>query len=443
MAPAVLLETIQLKYEQFSFLEALELLAIYKAIDFANTDAFEAAHLEGLVLSAIGRNKEARSAFESALKLSSDVRNQLRVVVELARVMNVLDELAAEDELLEAYIPLAQGLNDGRTLGQMLYLKGNLCFPRGDHQTARKLHLAAREVASRAKDARTEALALSGLGDSYYAQGRMHSATQIFKECLGICQQFGLKHVESSNRLMLATTRLYLNETHEALADALASASLAAKVGNLRAEIVSRLTVGWLHTSLGQISDALNHYDMAMKLIYAIGAKRFEPFILEGMAKCYFINGQQDKAQKAIQKAWQLVEEQSLYKFIGPWVLGTRAILAQDEHLRQQSLERGLEIIQSGCLAHNHYRFYVAAAEASIFSLNAAQASRMADQFEAFTSDEPCAWSSHHIDLIRSHVRDLLNPFCGRSSQTTDRIQAGRMAGLVGASPVLHGVTRC
>lgn len=437
-APAAMLEVIQEKYNEFSFIEALELLDNYNAIDFAPTDAFESLQLEGLLLSAIGRNKEARVVFERALTVAQNVRSQLRVVVELARVMNVLDELESEIALLEAYIPLAKVTNDVFSLGQLLYLQGNLSFPSGDHQTARKFHLAAREVASRANDARTEALSLGGIGESYYAQGCMLSATRIFKECLSVCEQFGLKHVESSNRFMLATTRLYLNETHEALADALDSANLAATVGNLRAEIVSRLTAGWLYTSLGQTSDALFQYDAAMKLVYAIGAKRFEPFLLEGIAKCHFVNGHKEKGLKVIQKAWQLVEEQSLYKFIGPWVLGTRAVFEQDEHLRQQVLDRGMEIIRGGCLAHNHYRFYIAAAEVAILCRNASLAETMANQFEMFTSAESCAWAKHHIDLIRSHVSDLLNPYCERSSQTSAHIQVGRKAGLIGVSPVLH-----
>lgn len=433
-----LLNVIYDRFEAFNFIEALDLLIAYKKITYIPIDQFQLHYLEGLVLSSMGESEKARVVFQNALNIAITVHNELTVVVELAKVLNVLDELNAEVALLDAYIQKAKTSGNHKATGQLLYLKGNLLFPKGEHLAARKLQLSAREAASRANDPRTEALALSGLGDSYYAEGRMHTATRIFKECLSICEQFGLKHIESSNRLMLATTRLYLNETAAALDDALASAALAVKVGNLRAEIVSQLTVGWLQTSIGEISEAITHYEMALRTARQIGARRFEPFILEGVAKCQYILGQKINAHQTIQNAWDLVQEQSLYKFIGPWILGTFSMIEPDVNKRKILIDRGLNIISSGCIAHNHYRFYVSAAESHILSHDAGAASIMATRLELFTNGEPCAWADHHISLIRAHVSDLLEPHVVWSAKTQSLIEHGNIQGLGGSSPVLH-----
>jgi len=438
----VLLKAIYDDYKAFDFIDALDLLAEYKKITYMPIDQYQIQYLEGLILSSLGESKMARISFENALELAVTLHKKLKVVVELAKILNVLDDLNAEVALLDTYIQEAETLDDKSASGQLLYLKGNLLFPKGEHLAARSLQLAAREAASCAGDRRTEALALSGLGDSFYAEGLMHTATGIFKECLSICERFGIQDIESSNRFMLATTRLYLNETSAALEDVLASTALAVKVGNLRAEIVSHLTAGWLQTSTGEISEALMHYESALRTARHIGAKRFEPFVMEGMAKCQYILGQKTKAYHTIQGAWKLVQDQSLYKFIGPWILGTYSLIEPDVNKRKLLIDQGLEIISSGCVAHNHFRFYVSAAESSILSHDAGTASIMASRLEFFTHNEPCAWADHHVALIRSHVNDLLEPFVACSTKTKDLIQYGQTQGLCGSSPVLHSFTR-
>ena len=440
LAAEALLATAHQKYVSFNFVDALDLLATYKGIEYIPINEFQMHYLEGMILSSMGQSEKARAAFHSAMTFASDISDSLAVAVQLARVLNVLDELAAEASLLDSYIPKAENSGDDKALGQLLYLKGNLLFPRGEHHEARKLQLAAREAARRSNDPHTEALALSGLGDSYYAKGHMLTATGIYRDCLSVCERIGIKHVESSNRFMLATTRLYLNESVLALQDALASAELGAKVGNLRSEIVSRLTAGWLYTSLENIPAAMAQYETALIIVAQIGAKRFEPFLMEGISRCHFISGDHIKAKEIIYSAWRLVEQQSLQKFIGPWVLGTLALIDSAENNNKNFIEQGLEIISSGCLAHNHYRFYVSAAESYIISRDLNRASSMADNFESFTHEEPCPWSEHQIQLIRSHVGDLLDPFNPQSPKTNALIAAGASMGLAGSSPVLHAI---
>ncbi len=437
-APQALLIAVKDCCASYHFTEALELLRLYEQIDFATLDSYQNHLLHGRVLAAMGNNQAACEHQEKALEQSSELEQALTVVVELARTLNVLDKLALEEALLAKYISQAKAANCQGPLGQLLYLQGTLYFPKGDYKRSRELHLEARQVAQSTKDVRTEALALSGLGDSYYAQGWMIKATDIFRICLTLCEAHGLADVEASNRFMLATTRLYLNETPQALQDALASAQLGGSVGNLRAEIVSRLTAGWLYSSQGAVAEALEQYECALQIAHNISANRFVPFLLEGVAKCHHIAGRTAQAIETIRKAWTLVEEQNLHRFIGPWVLGTRSIVERDESLRSQAIDLGLKLIQNGSVAHNHYRFYVSAGEAAVQSRNAARASHMADLLEQFTADQPCPWADHHIQLIRQHVRLLLQPFKKDDEQLQILIADGKKLGLSFVAPQLH-----
>lgn len=438
-APQALLVAIHDCCASYQFSEALELLQAYDQIDFAPIDAYQSHLLNGRALTATGNSQAAREHQEKALAFANGLEQALPVVVELARTLNVLDQLTSEEALLIEYIPLAETAKMNCALGQLLYLRGNLYFPKGDFKRSRELHLSARQMAQQAHDVRTEALALSGLGDSYYAQGWMHKATDIFRVCLTLCEAHGLADIEASNRFMLATTRLYLNETTQALQDALASADLGARVGNLRAEIVSRLTAGWLYSSLGKVTEAQQQYESALKTAHNISAHRFVPFLLEGVAKCHHIAGRTTQATETIRQAWSLVEEQKLHRFIGPWVLGTRAIIERDESLRTQAIDMGLKIIENGCVAHNYYRFYVSAGEAAVQSRNTARASHMADMLETFTSDQPCTWADHHIALLRLHVRLLLKGTPHDQEKLHMLIIKGRQDGLSFVTPYLHG----
>lgn len=439
-APSALMAAMAHACDLYRYEEGLELARQYEAIDYAPQDIYRLRLLQGRIAMGMGRTQDAHGHLALALVHAPDAAARLPVVVLLARTLNLLDNLQAEESLLTEYIPLAQQLGDARHLGQLYYLKGNLHFPRGQHKEAHKLHSAARQQAQLAKDPRTEAQALSGLGDSYYAQGRMLTATEIFQQCLRLCAKHGLADVEASNRFMLATTRLYLNETLGALGDALASAEIASRVGNRRAEIVSRLTAGWLYLSLNKSHQAQQQFDQGLKTAHALGAARFEPFLLEGVARCQWLSGDASAGLDTIRQAWAMVERQGLHRFIGPWVLGTLALLERDEHRRQSAITQGLEILERGCVAHNVYRFCVAAAEAQIQSRQPQGATVLADRLEQFTASEPCPWADHHIRLIRAHVAQLLQPFSGDRQAIDGLIANGLLTGIGHASPLLHEV---
>jgi hypothetical protein len=264
----------------------------------------------------------------------------------------------------------------------------------------------------------------------------MVTAQQVFHECLDLCEKHGLAEIEASNRFMLGTTRIYMNQTARALEDALASAELGSRVGNRRAEIVSRLTAGWALLSTGRAADARSQVEQGLELARRIGASRFEPFLNESMVRVLLLEGKPQEAHGVAVQAWDAVERLKLYKFIGPWVLSTLALVEPDAGSSAGMLERGQALLEQGCVAHNLYRFHVAAMENRLLHNQPAQALLLADHFAMLVAQEPCPWASHHIALVRSSADWLEQPAPPHRDRLLELAHKGEAAGLAWVMPL-------
>jgi tetratricopeptide (TPR) repeat protein len=388
-APAALLDAARERHELFDHEGALSLLLMYAGIDYAEQAPHAHAMLLGDVYAKMGQMPQARQAYERAIATAPDAVSGLSAKVALAGVLNVLEDLAAEETLIDQALPEAGALRAHAQLATLHYLKGNLYFPRGDVARSRMHHARAMTVAQEAGAARVQAQALSGLGDSYYAEGLMGTANAHFVRCLLLCDEHGLRDIEASNRFMLATTQIYLCQTGEALTQALASAELARRVGNRRAEIVSRLTAGWVELSCGRPREALIHIDEGLMISRGMGATRFEPFLQESQARAQYALGDEAQAQRTIQAALDSVERLKLHAFIGPWVLGTWALLHHPDGRAMQALARGEALIEQGCVAHNIYRFHACAMEAHVLAGRHDLVEQVGQRWLARTAAEP------------------------------------------------------
>jgi len=391
-APAALLAAARARHELFDHEAALSLLQAYEDIDYAPRDDHAHALALGDVQAKMGQMPQARLAYERARQHAPDALSRLSATVALAGVLNVLEDLAAEDALIDAALPEAHAVGAQAQQAALHYLKGNLYFPKGDVARSREHHTQAMELARQAGAARLQAQALSGLGDSYYAEGLMATANEHFERCLQLCSAHGLRDIEASNRFMLATTQIYLCQTEAALREAVASAELARRVGNRRAEIVSRLTAGWVELGRGRPLEATAHIDEGLLIARAMGAMRFEPFLQESQARALFAQGDEAGAQRVIQAALDSVERLKLHAFIGPWVLGTWALLHHTDPAAVDALARGEALIAQGCVAHNVYRFHASAMEAHVLAGRHGAALAVGEAWLVRTGREPTPW---------------------------------------------------
>ena len=399
----MMLRAIRDRLAEHQFEAALELTAECSANDSTRYSSFTLALLQSHATAGLGQMAQAKRCYQHALMLAGRPQEKIDAVVGLATTLNILEELDEEERLLDETLPLARSIGADASLARLLYLKGNIYFPRGNYGECRRHHEDAARHAQASGMTETEARALSGVGDSYYAQGRMKKAEELFSQCIGMCEQHRFISIEASNRSALGSTRIYLGQPLDAVGDALHSAELARKVGNRRAEIVSRMTAGWVLVATGQLAQAADEVAHALELTRSMGAARFEPFLMESQSRISWQRGDHALAERQIVAAAETVERLQLQRFIGPWVLGTLALFSSDAAVRKKALLQGAAQLTRDCLAHNAYRFYVSAAEVALLEGDLVTAGFYADQLAGFAASEPCAWVEHHVALVRQY----------------------------------------
>jgi tetratricopeptide (TPR) repeat protein/transcriptional regulator with XRE-family HTH domain len=361
---------------------------------------FPLALLSGQACSGLGQTVEAREHFQRALALAEQSQDQIESALGLAAVLNTLDCLDEEERLIENMLPIAQATQAHTALARLHHLRGNIYFPRGDYAECRRLHEEALSFARIGQHLETEAKALSGIGDSYYAQGRMQTAYEVFDQCVRLCERNGLVDVEAGNRSARGSAQFYLGQPEQALRDATDAIECSGRIGNHRAEVFSRLTAAWVLVASGQDASAEQELTCALALARNLGASRFEAILLEGLARVALHRSERGLAQTLILEAASLVERFELQRYIGPWIYGSLALIIDDAQMSRQALLQGEALLNQACLAHNALRFHVAAAEVCLLAGDFEQAGRHGQKLTVVTDAAPCPWVRHHSGLI-------------------------------------------
>ncbi|MES2262840.1 MAG: AAA family ATPase [Pseudomonadota bacterium] len=401
----VMLGAIRGKLEQHQFEAALDLTAACNSADSTSFSSFPLALLRAHASAGMGNMANARQYYRHAMLLAGRPQDKIDAVIGLAATLNILEELEEEERLLDETVPLALEIGAEAALGKLLHLKGNIYFPRGNYSECRRYHEDAARHAQASAASDTQARALSGVGDSYYAQGRMRKAYELFSQCLTMCERHRYVEIEASNRAALGSTRIYLGDAAGAVRDALDAAQLARRVGNRRAETFARMTAGWALVASGQADAAREQVESGLELARTLGSSRFETFLLESQARVSWLRGDVILAERQILAAVAQVERLKLQNFIGPWVLGTLALFTRDSATRKRALLQGAAYLTRDCLAHNGLRFHLSAAEVSLLDGDNVSAEFYADQLQGYALHEDCAWISHHVELIRLYAR--------------------------------------
>lgn len=433
----MMLRAIRDKLAAHQYEDALELTAQCSANDSTRYSSFTLALLKSQATAGLGHMGQAKLSYQHALMLAGRPQEKIEAVVGLATALNILEELDEEERLLDETLPLARSIKADASLGKLLYLKGNIYFPRGNFSECRRNHEEAVRYARSSGTTEVEARALSGVADSYYAQGRMQKAHEVFSACIAMCEQHRYINIEASNRSALGSTSLYLGQPDDAVADALQSAQLAHKIGNRRAEIVARMTAGWVLVAHADLGRAQAEVSTALELSRSMGATRFEPFLMESQARISWMKGDHALAERQVLEAARSVEQLKLHRFIGPWVLGTLALFTSDPAVRKKALLQGAAYLTRDCLAHNAYRFHVSAAEVALLDGDTIAAEFYADQLAASGEGEPCAWISHHVDLVRAYADWLQTPGEAQRAALLDLKSKAPALGFTQASPRL------
>lgn len=358
--------------------------------------------IKGDALRESGHSEASITCFEGARDCAHTPLEVCQSEIGIVSAMRILDRIDEAYGVLDRAQGIAQEAKLISELSAIHYLRGSLYFPRGDLDGCEAEHAKSLDYARRAELPKRQALALSGLGDAAYAKGRMFTAHGVIEQCLTLCQEHGLADVESANLFMLATAKIYMNETESALDYALRSTHLAAELGLHRAEIVSRLTAGWILTSMARFDDARLQIQSGVELAGKIGARRFEPFLEETLARIAFYDGERAAAAETAETALQKLRDVGAETFIGPWVMSTVALTTPDAARRRAMLAEAEALLARGCVGHNYFRFYRNAMQACLNAEEHNEAARFADALEAYTVPEPTPWSDFHVARTRA-----------------------------------------
>ncbi|MBV8592478.1 MAG: AAA family ATPase, partial [Acetobacteraceae bacterium] len=296
---------------------ALQLAEAGLALASDQSDRFALTCLQGEILHDLGAMPEAGRAYQATLEAAADDRERCAAWIGLAGVKRVTDDLTgALSDLRQAEaIAVPYGLLAEQA--RIHFLRGNLCFPRGDLGGCLREHRFALELARRAGAAELEAMALGGLGDAEYVRGRMISAHERFRECIGLCERHGFGRIEVANRPMMAFTQWFAGDTRRALAAADTAIAQAARVGHRRAEMISHHAAFFCRHALMDFDRAQQHAEAALTLAQQLGARRFETEALVFRAELHRLAGRRAEALANAVEAVEISRETSI-AFLGP-----------------------------------------------------------------------------------------------------------------------------
>ena len=355
------------------------LAAEHASARFANTEAI--AHARS------GLAALARLPL-SAERVDSELALRMNLVASL-RISDRHDEALEELDRAEA---LATEHNRVLALSRIHHSRGNICFPLGQVERCFAEHQAALQFAVQAGSTEDEARALGGVCDAHYMGGRLQQAREYADRCMTLCRGQGLESIEIAYLPMRAATHMYGLRFDQALDDCRAVIELAAKVGQARAEIVSRSTSSRVLLERHELAEAEEHAHRGIESANRIGARRLIPDFGDPLARIRLHAGNRAGALALLENSWAISLETGVTQE-GPTVLGALALATIDPVRRRDALREGQSILDRGCASHNYFWFYRHAIEVSLNEGDWDAAEGYARALESYFYTEPVPWA--------------------------------------------------
>ena len=334
------------------------------------------------------------------------------------------DCLAAADKLPTGDIP-------ADLLAELETEKGNQAFARADVASCRRHHGRAAELAV---GPLYRARALGGLGDAYYAEGRMRSAFESFSACVALARQHGLGLVELNHGFMEAYSFFFVEPGPDAIARSHSAVDRAAQAGNVRAELLARQVRAEMTATALHFDTCAADCAALEALTGRIGSTRFDGEAAFVRAMLLDRSGDRPGARAKARSAIDAARESDMGYF-GAVSLGLVAELADDPADRADAIARGEAALAAGSISHGHLWFRRFAAEALLRSGDWAGALTQADRLESYTAAEPLGWSN----LVVRRVRLMAKAGLGRVTEA-DRDAARMLAAELDAALLCDAV---
>jgi class 3 adenylate cyclase/tetratricopeptide (TPR) repeat protein len=359
-------------------------------------DVFTLTRTQGELLHDLGRIADSIAAHRRALELATVDSDRCQAWIGVAAGLRITDHYD------EAFAALDEGEAAARREGLIVelarihHLRGNLCFPLGRLKDCLSQHERALQYARQAGSSELEVQALGGLGDAHLAACRLVSAYEYFDRCIEMARANGFVRIEVAHLSMRATGLIYLNRLEDGLRDGSAAVDLAVQVGDRRAEMLARRTLGGLFLEAGELDRAQAYHQEALELARQLGARRFEPPCLSGVGRVLALRGELSAAQEILSQA-ATISRQTGIKFTGPVVFSGAALAADTAEARRAALDEGEAILRAGAVGINYPWFYRDAMQACLTAGWWDEVDRYAAALEDQMRPEPVPWADFFI----------------------------------------------
>ena len=324
-----------------------------------------------------------------------DALLEARARLALANALRILDRYDEAISALERAEAVLAGHERPELLARIWSLRGNIHFPRGELEACLMAHERSLAWARKAGSAVDEARAFGGVGDALYQRGRMKSARDHFAKCVEEARAHGAVGLALSNAPMLALTRAVCGEAREALEECAVIAAEAARFGDPRSEVLTRLIEAMISLYRADFERVRHACDRGLALARQLGARRFEAELMALQGHAIGELGGGADAQVLLQRASTLALEVAR-PYCAPWCLGAQALHTPNVERARELLAQGEALLLEGCVSHNHLEYRRVAMEFCLRHGDVRETRRHAKALREYTAGEPLVWA----DLI-------------------------------------------
>lgn len=298
---------------------------------------------------------DAVAAFRHAHDCSESADLKVQALVRTATLLARRDALdRAASQLRAASAIAAERTVSDEVLAELEHEWGNNMFMRGEVARCRQHHLRARQLADRGHDVRLQAAALGGLGDAFYAEGKVRTAHGYFTRCLTLAEDNDLRLIAIEHRGMHAYCANLLIPGEKAMEGMFRAVDEAHRWKHTQYEMLSRVALADGLVMAHRIEESMEQVRRVNELESRYGGQRFAPDVLFVEILRLWAIGEMDGARRL---AADGVERFGSQRYMGPTFHATLAAVTDDESVARRALTSGRHLLDKGGLAHNRVAY--------------------------------------------------------------------------------------
>ena len=303
---------------------------------------------------------DAGHAYQRLLDAAADDQERCLAWIGLAAVKRVTDDLPGALAALEQAETAAARHQLVVQQARIHFLRGNLCFPRGDIEGCFRERAVELELARRASAAELEAMLARRTGSM--PEIRSSADHQRTRPLPPLCRGVRSRRVRSHRGGEPADGGFHplarFQRRQERGSRRCRSRDRGGGKGwaSSGREVIGHHAAFFCQHALMDFDRASRHAEAASALAQQLGARRFDAQALVFRAELHRFADRRGQALADAEEAVKVSRETGL-AFIGPFTLGALALTTDDPVVRRRALEEGEELLQAGAVGHNHLCF--------------------------------------------------------------------------------------